>query len=132
MNGLKSAIELSVILRERFPEGFTRSEEFKYLIEAFGHNRTRGDLRSAIYLLYKAGYVIQQPQKKNDEYIFTTHLPESDLIMSKKVDAILVDRLNQLCKLHSTSFIFELVNQLLINSYTKQQLEVLIANARIP
>lgn len=119
-------------LRERFPEGFTRSEEFKYLIEAFGHNRTRGDLRSAIYLLYKAGYVIQQSQKKNDEYIFTTHLPESELIMSKKVDAILVNRLNQLCKLHNTSFILELANQLLINSYTKEQLKVLIANAQTP
>ena len=96
----------------------------------FGYNRTRGDLRSAIYLLYKTGYVIQQPQKKNDEYIFTTHLPESDLIMSKKVDAILANRLKQLCKLHNTSFVFELVNQLLINSCTKEQLKVLIANAQ--
>lgn len=119
-------------LRERFPAGFTRSEEFKYLIEVFGHNRTRGDLRSVIYLLYKAGYVIQQPQKKNDEYIFTTHLSDSNLIMSKKVDAILANRLKQLCKLNNTSFVFEIVNQLLINSCTKEQLKALIANAQTP
>lgn len=118
-------------LRERFPEGFTKSEEFKYLIEAFGHNRTRGDLRAVIYLLYKAGYVIQQAQKKNDEYILTTRPPESDLIMSNKVDAILANRLKQLCKLHNTSFVFELVNQLLINSCTKEQFKVLIANTPV-
>lgn len=119
-------------LKERFPDGFTRSEEFEYLIEAFGHNRTRGELRSAIYLLYKVGYVIQQPQKQNDEHIFIADLPESERVMSKKIDAVLVNRLVQLCKLHNTSFIPELVTQLLTNSYTKEQLKVLINNNQIP
>ena len=119
-------------LKERFPDGFTRSEEFEYLIEAFGHNRTRGELRSAIYLLYKTGYVIQQPQKQNDEHIFIADLPESERVMSKKIDAVLVNRLVQLCKLHNTSFIPELVTQLLTNSYNKEQLKVLITNNQIP
>lgn len=119
-------------LKERFPDGFTRSEEFEYLIEAFGHNRTRGELRSAIYLLYKTGYVIQQPQKQNDEHIFIADLPESERVMSNKIDAVLVNRLVQLCKLHNTSFIPELVTQLLTNSYNKEQLKVLIINNQIP
>lgn len=119
-------------LKERFPEGFTRSEEFEYLIAAFGHNRTRGELRSAIYLLYKAGYVIQQSQKQNDEHIFIANLPESERVMSKKIDAVLANRLFQLCKLHNTAFIPELVTQLLTNSYNKEQLKVLIANNHIP
>jgi uncharacterized protein (TIGR00288 family) len=119
-------------LKERFPDGFTRSEEFEYLIEAFGHNRTRGELRSAIYLLYKTGYVIQQPQKQNDEHIFIADLPESERVMSKKIDAVLVNRLVQLCNLHNTSFIPELVTQLLTNSYNKEQLKVLITNNQIP
>lgn len=119
-------------LKERFPDGFTRSEEFEYLIEAFGYNRTRGELRSVIYLLYKAGYVIQQLQKQNDEHIFIADLPESERVMSKKIDAVLVNRLVQLCKLHNTSFIPELVTQLLTNSYNKEQLKVLIANNQIP
>lgn len=119
-------------LRERFPEGFTRSEEFKYLIEAFGHNRTRGELRSAIYLLYKAGYVIQQPQKQNDEHVLIAGLPQSERVMSQKIDALLVHRLTQLCKLHNMSFIPELVIQLLINSYNKEQIKVMIANSQTP
>jgi uncharacterized protein (TIGR00288 family) len=115
-------------LRERYPDGFTRSEEFEYLIEVFGHNRTRGELRSAIYLLYKAGYVIQQSQKQNDEYIFIANFPESERVMSKKIDAVLINRLVQLCKLHNTAFIPELVTQLLINSYHKEQIKALIVN----
>lgn len=119
-------------LKERFPCGFTRSEEFEYLIEAFGHNRTRGELRSAIYLLYKAGYVMQQLQKQNDEHIFIADLSESECVMSKKIDAVLVNRLVHLCKLHDISFIPELVIQLLANSYSKKQLKVLIVNNQIP
>jgi uncharacterized protein (TIGR00288 family) len=56
-------------LRERFPQGFTRSEEFKYLVEEFGHSRTRSELRSTIYLLYKAGYINQQSSKTDDEHV---------------------------------------------------------------
>jgi len=119
-------------LKGRFPGVFTRREEFEYLIEVFGHNRTRGELRSSIYLLYKAGYVIQQPQNQNDEHIFIANLPESEHAMSKKIDAVLVNRLVQLCKVHNTSFIPELVTQLLTNSYNKEQLKVLIANNQIP
>ena len=32
-------------LKQNFPRGFTRSQEFEYLIEIFGYNRTRGELR---------------------------------------------------------------------------------------
>jgi len=119
-------------LKERFPDGFTRSEEFEYLIEAFGHNRTRGELRSTIYLLYKAGYVIQQSEKQNDEHILIADLPESERVISKKIDAVLVNRLVQLCKQHNTSFIPELVTGLLNNSYNKAQLKALITNNQIP
>ncbi len=98
------------------------------MIEVFGHNRTRGELRSAIYLLYKAGYVIQQSQKQNDEYIFIANFPESERVMSKKIDAVLINRLVQLCKLHNTAFIPELVTQLLMNSYHKEQIKALIVN----
>ncbi len=51
--------------------------------------------------------------------------------MSKKIDAVLVNRLVQLCNLHNTSFIPELVTQLLTNSYNKEQLKVLITNNQI-
>jgi uncharacterized protein (TIGR00288 family) len=115
-------------LRERYPDGFTRSEEFEYLIEVFGHNRTRGELRSAIYLLYKAGYVIQQSQKQNDEYIFMANPPECERVISKKIDAVLINRLVKLCELNNTAFIPEIVTQLLINSYHKEQIEDLIVN----
>ncbi|EDX74649.1 conserved hypothetical protein [Coleofasciculus chthonoplastes PCC 7420] len=115
-------------LRERYPDGFTRSEEFEYLIKVFGHNRTRGELRSAIYLLYKAGYVIQQSQKQNDEYICIANSPECERLMSKKIDTVLINRLVKLCQLHNTAFVPEIVTQLLINSYPKEQIKDLIVN----
>jgi uncharacterized protein (TIGR00288 family) len=37
-------------LSQRFPDGFTRSEEFECLIESFGRNRTRGELRAVMYI----------------------------------------------------------------------------------
>ncbi|MEM7067017.1 MAG: NYN domain-containing protein [Cyanobacteria bacterium P01_B01_bin.77] len=115
-------------LRNRFPEGFTRSEEFKYLVEEFGHNRTRGELRSAIYLLYKAGYIKQQARDIDDEHILTAEAPESERIMSEKVDAILINRLVHLCESSNISFIPKLTTQLLLNSYTKEQMKALIDN----
>jgi len=115
-------------LKERFPDGFTRSEEFEYLIEMFGRNHTRGELRSAIHLLYKAGYVIQQSQKQNDEYILTAELPISERVMSKKIDSVLINRLIQLCKINNMAFAPKIVTQLLTNSYNQEQLKALIAN----
>lgn len=117
-------------LKTHFPEGFTRSEEFEYLVEAFGHNRTRGELRAVIYILYKAGFVTQQQQKQNDEPILMAHLPGSERAMSRKVDAVMAARLVHVCKFHNVSFIPELVISLLSNFYTKEQFKVLIENAQ--
>ncbi|HEY9878270.1 MAG TPA: NYN domain-containing protein, partial [Leptolyngbyaceae cyanobacterium] len=80
-------------LQAHFPLGFTKSEEFKYLMEAFGNKRTREDLRTAMYIFNKTGFVTIQPQKKNDESILIVTLPESEKIMSRKIDAVLLNRL---------------------------------------
>jgi uncharacterized protein (TIGR00288 family) len=114
-------------LKKRFPNGFTRSEEFEYLIEAFGYNRTRGELRSAIYLLYKTGYVMQQ-QKQNDEYICLANSSDSESTMSRKIDLVLMNRLVQLCKIHSVSLVPDIATQLLVSSYNKEQLKALFSN----
>ncbi|MEM9215449.1 MAG: NYN domain-containing protein [Cyanobacteria bacterium P01_F01_bin.150] len=118
-------------LRNRFSEGFTRSEEFKYLVEEFGHNRTRGELRSAIYLLYKAGYIKQQPQDISDEHTFTAELAESERVISEKLDTILINRLVHLCQSSNVSFIPQLTTHLLLNSYNKDQLKALISNNQV-
>lgn len=119
-------------LQDRFPNGFTRSEEFEHLIETFGRNHTRGELRSAIHLLYKAGYVVQKSQSQNEEQILIAELPVSERVMSKKVDLVLINRLVQLCKLHNIALIPEMITQLLTNSYTKEQLQTLIASNQVP
>ncbi|MDX2253895.1 MAG: NYN domain-containing protein [Pseudanabaenaceae cyanobacterium bins.39] len=116
-------------LKDRFPDGFTRSEAFEYFIESFGHNRTRGELRSAIYILYKTGYVSQQLLNQDDETILTALLPESELAMSNKVDAVMTHRLVHVCKFHNVSFIPDLVVPLLNRSYNKEQFKVLIDHA---
>lgn len=117
-------------LKIRFPDGFTRSEEFEYLIEAFGHNRTRGELRAAIYILYKTGFVSQQEQRPDDEPILAALVPESERKMSKKVDDIMTHRLVHVSKFNNMHFIPELVIPLLINSYTKEQFKGLIEKAQ--
>ncbi len=119
-------------LKIRFPDSFTKSEEFEYLIEAFGHNRTRGELRAAIYILYKAGFVLQQQhqQKQDDEPSLTAFLPISERVMSKKVDAVMAHRLVHVSKFNNVPFIPELVIPLLNNSYTQEQFKVFIKNAQ--
>ena len=118
-------------LKIRFPESFTKSEEFEYLIEAFGHNKTRGELRAAIYILYKTGFVSQQQQQKqDDEPILTALLPKSEQIMSKKVDAVMTHRLVHVIKFNNVPFIPEIMIPLLSNSYTQEQFKVLIENAQ--
>ncbi|MBD3884428.1 NYN domain-containing protein [Phormidium tenue FACHB-886] len=115
-------------LTMRFPEGFTRSEAFQYLIDSFGHNRARGDLRSAMYMLCEAGFITQQQQ--NDEPIWMTDLPKSERAMAKKMDVVMVHRLVHACKHQNISFIPELVIPLLSNSYVKEQFKALIENAQ--
>jgi uncharacterized protein (TIGR00288 family) len=115
-------------LKLRFPDGFTRSEEFEYLIESFGHNRTRTELRAAIYILYKTGFVSQQQQ--DDEPILIAILPESEQVMSKKVDEVMIHRLVSICKFQNVPFIPELVTPLLTYFYTKEQFTTLIENAQ--
>lgn len=117
-------------LQAHFPEGFTKSEEFKYLMEAFGSKRTREDLRTAMYIFNKAGFVITQLQKQNDEPILMANPPESEQAMSRKIDVVLLNRLVHICKSQNTSFIPELITSLLINSYTKEQFKVLIKDAQ--
>jgi len=112
-------------LENCFPEGFTRSQEFEYLIEAFGHNRTRGELRSVMYILYKADFVTQQ-QENSDDPILIAQSPESKQEMSEKVDAMMLQRLIDLCESNNTSVIPQSVAPLLNNSYSQQQLEDLL------
>ncbi|MEM7062538.1 MAG: NYN domain-containing protein [Cyanobacteria bacterium P01_B01_bin.77] len=116
-------------LRERFPQGFTRSEEFKYMVEEFGHNRTRSELRAAIYLLYKSGYVDQQSSEESEEHMFTAASPGSEREMSEKIDAILISRLDHLCRANNVSFIPKVVMKLLLNSYSKDQFRILLDSA---
>ncbi len=110
-------------IKDRFPENFTRSEEFEYLIETFGHNHTRGEIRSAIYILYKAGFVVQKPGKHQDEPILMADVPESEQLMSNQVDKVMLHWLNQACQSHNIAVIPDLITPLLINSYTKKQLQ---------
>ncbi|XGV88336.1 MAG: NYN domain-containing protein [Limnothrix sp. BL-A-16] len=118
-------------LKIRFPDGFTRSEEFEYLIELLGHNRTRGELRAVTYILYKAGFVCQkQLQQQDDEPILIAVLPESEQVMSEKVDAVMVNRLVHVCKSHNVYFDPDRLIPLLSTSYSKEQLKTLIDNAQ--
>ncbi len=119
-------------LKRHFPEGFMRSQEFEYLIEVFGYNRTRGELRSVMYILYKIGFVIQQQQIKSDEPVLMIHLPPSETAMSEKVDAVMTQRLVQICDSHDTPFIPEVVVPLLNNSYSKEKFKELIDSTRHP
>jgi hypothetical protein len=114
-------------LKEKFPEGFTRSQEFEFLVEAFGHDRTRGELRSVIYLLYKAGYV-QQDTKQNDEVILTVALLDTENRIAEKVDLILVNRLAYLCQANNVPLSSNIVASLLHNSYG-DRLKDIIAQA---
>lgn len=117
-------------LKVRFPEGFTRSEEFQYLIEVFGHTRTRGELRSVIYILYKAGFVKQQQHNQSDEPILITYLPENEQIVSEKVDIVIMHKLIQACKSHNTPFVPDLAAQFLSSSYTKENLNALMRSVQ--
>lgn len=116
-------------LKNGFPEGFTRSEEFEYLIKSFGSNRTRGEIRSVMYILYKAEFVVQL-QEQNNEPILITNLPESERIMSKKIDFLILNRLVHICKTQNVPLIPKLLPPLLTNSYNKEQFGTLVVNAQ--
>lgn len=118
-------------LKSHFDESFTRSEQLEYLIEVFGDHRTRGEIRSAIYILYKAGLVIQQATAEDGDPILRVEMPESEKIMSRKVDLAMLQGLFQICKFHNVQFISDLVRPILIDSYTKKEFSALIEKATL-
>lgn len=109
-------------LSARFPEGFTRSEEFEYLIELHGHNRTRGDLRSVMYILYKTGFVVQKHPEESDDPVLEVHLPSSEQALSEKADIEMVQRLVHFCYSNNVPFIPETAVPLLNSAYAKENI----------
>lgn len=116
-------------LQEKFPKGFTRSQEFECLIEIFGHSRTRADLRSAMYILYKVGCVIQKNQT-NGENILTVSMPISEQALSLQIEALMIKNLVYICKLGCIPCDARLILPLLKNNYDQSQLESIIDNVQ--
>lgn len=118
--------EALVGLNKRFPNGFTRNEEFEYLVETFGSTKTRAELRTTLYILCKAEYVVPNQQERSGEPIFVVQSLGSERSLSKKLDNLFFSRLVQLCKAQEVPFVPNLVRPLLINSYTTEQFQTLI------
>jgi hypothetical protein len=118
-------------LDRHFPEGFTRSEEFEYLIESFGHHRTRKELRAVICVLFKSGFVIYRKfQNQDDESVLLTEPPESERSLAKKVDAAMLPRLINTCKANNVPLELKALTPLLLSTYSKEELSNLINNAQ--
>jgi hypothetical protein len=118
-------------LDRHFPEGFTRSEEFEYLIESFGHNRTRKEIRAAIYVLYKSRFVIYGNfQNQDNESVLLTEPPESECLLAKQVDAAMLPRLINACKANNVSLELKAITPLLLSTYSKEELRKLINHAQ--
>jgi NYN domain/OST-HTH/LOTUS domain len=118
-------------LDRHFPEGFTRSEEFEYLIKSFGHNRTRKEIRAAICVLFKSGFVIYGKfQNQDDESVLFTEPPESERSLAEKVDAAMLPRLINACEANNVSLEIKALTPLLLSTYSKEELRNLINNAQ--
>lgn len=117
--------DMLVELQRHFPNGFTRAEEFEHLVDRFGRHHSRSHLRAAIYILYRIGTV------RKTEALLTTDIPVSERVLSKKVDALLIERLIGICKLHQLNIEVDSILPLLANSYTASQLETLLSNAQL-
>lgn len=110
-------------LQAHFPSGFTRSEELQYLIEEFGSKRTRGEIRSAIYVFYKTGFVEYLSKEPIGEPVMIAKPPISERAMSKVIDIVTTQKMIDICKSNDLHFNAELTKQLLINSYTQEQFD---------
>ena len=76
--------------------------------------------------------MIQQQQYQGDEPILMIHLPESEEIMSRKIDSVMIHRLIQICKSNDARFIPEVAVPLLNNSYSSEQFLKLIDSVQSP
>jgi len=114
-------------LDAQFPDGFTKSEEFEYLVQSFGHRRTRKELRSAICILFKVGFVIYKPfQAQPEKTLLITQPPASKQTMAEQVDAAMLPRLMNACRSNGVSLVHKAIRPLLLNAYTKSELKDLI------
>lgn len=117
--------DILVELQRHFSNGFTKAEEFEYLVDRFGQHYSRSHLRAIVYILYRIRAV------RKTEVLLTTDIPASERVLSKKVDALLIERLIGICKLHQLNIEVDSIIPLLANSYTASQLEILLSNAQL-
>lgn len=114
-----------------FPDGFTKSEEFDYLVQSFGHHRTRSELRSAVCILYKARFVIYKPyQEQNETSLLITQPPVSVQVMAERVDAAMLPRLVNACNSNGVALVPNIIRPLLLGTYAKAELQALIEKAQ--
>jgi hypothetical protein len=117
-------------LDRHFPDGFTRSEAFEYLIKSFGHNQTRKEIRATIYILLKSGLVHRKFQNQDDESVLLSEPPESERSLAETVDAAMLPRLINACKANNVSLELKALTPLLLGTYSKEELRDLINNAQ--
>jgi hypothetical protein len=117
--------DILIELQQKFPNGFTRTDEFEYLVNRFGRRHSRSELRSAIYILYQIKAVIY---KTND--ILIVVFPPSERALSRRVDTLLINKIVNICKMRQLPFELESVVPLLTNSYTPSQIKNLISDAQ--
>lgn len=116
-------------LLNQFPNGFTIKEEREYLFNIFEDGRSRKQIQTAIYALYKTGYVGKGFVNNLGQPILVAHQPEPEEKMSRKIDIAIVESLFKVCTSKDIPFEIEFISPLLRTFYSKSQLESLVKEA---
>lgn len=101
-------------------ETFTMSEQLEFLFDTFDNLYSRGQIRSASFLLYKAGYIIKNDN--NNSLFKLSSLKQSsqeDILI--KIDKIILSRIYYQCQIKNIKIIPDLCIHLMMSSYAKNK-----------
>jgi NYN domain/OST-HTH/LOTUS domain len=116
----KLLCEAIVKLNEKFKKEFSTSEQLEFLFDTFDSLYSRGEIRSASFLLYKSGYIIKNEYVKDTANLslLTTYSQEDILI---KIDQIILSRIYNQCQTKNITITSDLCIPLMMSNYFKNK-----------
>ncbi len=128
----KLLCESIVKLNEKFRGKFSTAEQLEFLFDVFGGLYSRGEIRSASFLLYKSGYIVKDESVKNrTNFLLISTLSQEDIL--RKIDQIILSRIYYQCKTKNITIITDLCIPLMMSDYfrNKTKLEEMLSKYKL-
>jgi hypothetical protein len=119
----KLLCEVFIKLNQKFKEQFSTSEQLEFLFDTFNNLYSRGEIRAASFLLYKAGYIVKNEDADDTANLsILTSSSQEDILV--KIDKIILSHIYYQCQNKSIKFNPDLCVVLMMSNLFKNKIKI--------